>query len=250
MNVLIIEDEELASRRLQKMIQEVRPGTEILTVLDSVQSSIQWLEENMSNPPDLAFLDVQLSDGMSFEIFETSQFPCRVIFTTAFDEYALHAFKVNAIDYLLKPIKKDELVTAISRYENEKFEQPAYEKLAEILSPDQFKKRFVIRIGRQIKLVQVEEISFFYTESKLTYLTTFQGKKYPMDLSLDQLAQLLDPEVFFRANRQYILNINAIQEMYTYSKSRVKVNTHPEAPFDIIVSTERSSRFKSWLAGV
>ena len=250
MKVLIIEDEEMASKRLQKMILDIRPETEILAKLDSVSASIKWIEENKNNPPDLAFLDIQLSDGISFEIFDSTEFPCKVIFTTAFDEYALHAFKVHAIDYLLKPIKKDELEAAIAKFEKENFERPAYDQIAKMLSTDQYKKRFVIRIGRQIKLVQTEEVAFFFTEAKLTYLVTFEGKKYPMDLSLDQLSEMVDPEVFFRANRQFILNIDSIQDMYTYSKSRVKVNTKPEAPNDIIVSTERSSRFKSWLAGV
>lgn len=250
MKVIIIEDEETAARRLSKMVQSIDKSVDVVAILDSVDASIEWISENKGEDIDLAFLDIQLADGNSFEIFEHVDFPCPVVFTTAYDEFALQAFKVNAIDYLLKPIKKDELKITLEKFISKQEKQPGLDKIVQLLHPTEYKTRFVIRLGRQIKLIRTSDIAYFFTESKLTYLHTFAGKKYPIDISLEKLIDLLDPTVFFRANRQFILNIDSIQDMYTYSKSRVKINTNPVSPHEIVVSTERSSRFKKWLAGV
>lgn len=249
MRVLIIEDEHLAAQRLQKLIKEIRPEAVVVGVLDSVETSIEWIEAHRDHPPDIAFLDIQLADGTSFEILAQTSPNCPIIFTTAYDQYALEAFKVHAVDYLLKPIKKDALTESISRIINQKQSQNMLADLVSEFNKSKQQKRFVIRIGKHIKLVNIDSIAFFHTEHKLTYLTTFDHKHYPIDQSLDQLQEQLDPQVFFRANRQFILNIHAISEMYSYSKARVKVTTQPSATTDIIVSTEKSSKFKKWLAG-
>ena len=248
MTALIIEDEAPAVRRLTKLIQEVDNSIEIVDTLDSIESVLNWLESNTL--PEIIFLDIHLADGSSFEIFNHKEIKTPVIFTTAYDEYAIKAFKVNAIDYLLKPIKKAELQQAIDKYKSlQNPQQLDYSVLAQQLSTRTHNRRFLIRFGQQIRLVRMEECAYFYTQDKITFLITKSGKRYPIDYSLEKLEDMLDASVFFRINRQFIVSIDAIKEMYAYSKSRVKIDLVPACEITTIVSTDRSPHFKKWLRG-
>lgn len=248
MKALIIEDEETAARRLSKMVQEIAPKIEILDQLDSIEAALNWFAQHPM--PDLIFMDIHLADGSSFEIFHHQQIDRPVIFTTAFDQYALQAFKVNAVDYLLKPIKKAELEQAINKYV--KLHTPAvmnYSALANAMQRDEYNRRFLIRFGQNIKVVEFRDAAYFYTEDKITFLMTKEGKRYPIEPSLEKLEEMADPRTYFRINRQFIVNIESIKEMYAYSKSRVKLILNPPIDRETVVSTERSPIFKKWLMG-
>ena len=249
--VLLIEDEEPAAKRLQKMILEIEPEAIVLENIVSVSSGINWLQKN--DIPDLIFSDIQLSDGLSFEIFKRVEVNCPIIFTTAYDQYAIEAFKVNSIDYLLKPIKKDDLQVSINKYKKlshgGKTNSVDIKKLMEAFTTgnENYKTRFIVRYGEHIKTIKIEEVAYFYTEDKINFLSTTEGRRYTIDFNLDSLESMLDPKVFFRINRQYIISINSIKEMFAYSKSRVLVKLVPASKHETIVSTERSGDFKLWL---
>jgi DNA-binding LytR/AlgR family response regulator len=250
MKILIIEDEEPAAKRLLRMIRENEPGMELLASIGSVSRAIEWLQQNES--PDLIFSDVQLSDGTSFEIFKAAKTTCPVIFTTAYDQYAIDAFKVNGIDYLLKPLKKDELRAAIQKYKSMKPAASPATDITRLLEAygqknTQYKNRFVVRYGEHIKTINTDEIAYFYTEDKVNFLTIHEGRRYILDHNLDQLENVLDPKIFFRINRQYIISIRSIGEMLAYTKGRVMIKLNPAAKHETVVSTERSASFKAWL---
>ena len=249
MKVLIIEDEKIAADRLEQMLIEIEPNVQVSAKIDSVLQSVQWLSKNTV---DLIFLDIQLSDGVSFTIFERVDVKTPIIFTTAYDEYALKAFKVNSISYLLKPINKEELSESITKYNNlrsafnidiDALLQFIHEKEAK------YKENFVIQIGEKIKRIETSEIAYFYALEKSVFLKTFQNKSYPMDFSLDNLETRLDPKLFFRINRKMIIHIRAIANMTAYSRSRIKVdlNPKPENDSDALVSISRSADFRKWL---
>ena len=251
LKILIIEDEEPASKRLLKMIREIEPSTQLLQSIESVSEAIKWLNEN--DVPDLIFSDIQLSDGTSFEIFKATTVSCPVIFVTAFDQYAIDAFKVNGIDYLLKPVKKEDLTGAITKY---KKITPAItippldiNLLLETYTRknQSYKNRFVVRYGEHIKTINTDEVAYFYTEDKMNFLTNFEGRRYAIDFNLDQLVEMLDPAIFFRINRQFIISIRSISEMFSYTKGRVLIKLAPPSKHETVVSTERSADFKSWL---
>lgn len=249
MNVLIIEDEQPAAKRLNKMLNEIEPGINILDSIVSVSSAIKWFAKNQS--PELIFSDIQLSDGLSFEIFKSVDLNCPVIFTTAYDQYAIEAFKVNSVDYLLKPIKKTELAKAVEKFKKLRGTAPAIDinKLMQALNPatQDYKQRFIVRYGEHIKTISIDEVVYFYTEDKVNFLCTKDGRRYVIDYNLDSIDSTLDPKTFFRINRQYIIGIHAISEMFAYSKSRVLIKLNPPAKHETIVSTERSAHFKLWL---
>jgi DNA-binding LytR/AlgR family response regulator len=251
MTILIIEDEEPAFNRLQKMLKVLEPDHTLYDQVVSVSSAVKWFKEN--DAPDLIISDIQLSDGISFEIFKQVDIKCPVIFTTAYDQYAIEAFKVNSIDYLLKPVKKDELEKAVTKF---KALTPAstaptidINKLLQSLQPagTDYKKRFVVRYGEHIKTIDIEEVVYFYTEDKATFLCTKDARRFVVDFNLDTLDSMLDPKAFFRINRQYIIGIHSIAEMFAYSKSRVLIKLNPPAKHETIVSTERAADFKHWL---
>ncbi len=249
MKVLIIEDEAAAVNRMRKMLVEIDPTIEVIAYVPTVSGSVQWFTDN--DAPDLAFFDVQLADGDSFEIFQQIDVPCPVIFTTAYDEYAVRAFRVNAIDYLLKPIKKDELAAAVKKVSAG---APVRDHSALAGRPDTDKpaayiKRFLIRYGDHFKLVEPSQIAYIHSMQKNTFIRTKEGRDLPLEESLDRLEPQLDPEKFFRLNRQLLVHIQSIKELLAYSKSRVKVMLDPSYGDDAIVSSERSAEFKRWLAG-
>ncbi len=254
MKILLIEDENAAARRLEKLLGEIVPEAEIVGRLDSVEAAIGWFQQNPQ--PDLILLDIHLADGASFEIFEHIKIKSPVIFTTAYDEYALKAFKVNAVDYLLKPIKVNELAEAIDKFKRV-FQNPVpadYSGLLQTLRQQEgghnYLRRMLIRFSNSFRLVDMSDAAYFYTKDKITFLVTRStAKRFPIDYPLDKLETLLDPAVFFRINRQFIIHVEAIKEMHPYSKSRVKVDLEPPTDLETIVSTERSSEFKKWLVG-
>lgn len=249
MKVLIIEDEKLASDRLIHQLRKTRYDIEILDCLRSVRESVQWLSGNRA---DLIFLDIQLSDGICFSIFEKVQVNTPVIFTTAYDQYAIEAFRLNSIDYLLKPVKKSDLEAALRKFEAMK--QSLMVDVNELLSlfserRKPYRERFLIRIGDVIKRVSADEVAYFFAKDKGVYLVTNQDKKFPMDDSLDSLENQLDPERFFRINRALLIHIDAIGNMLAWTRSRVKLELNPPAGRDVdtVVSTSRSADFKKWL---
>ncbi|RLD32774.1 MAG: DNA-binding response regulator [Bacteroidetes bacterium] len=253
MRVLIIEDEVMAAERLQEMILEVIPDAEILGNPDSISSAVRWFAENET--PDLAFFDIQLADGLSFEIFEQADVGCPVIFTTAFDEYALKAFKVNSIDYLLKPIDHGELKAAIEKYrsihagadiEKHSLSPQNIDNVLKLLTR-QYKSRFVVKVGERIRSIPTEEIPCFYSMSKASYLQTTEDRHYVMDHSLEQVEALVNPERYFRVNRKFIIALDAIADIISYSNSRLKVTLKLPTEEDIIVSREKVKEFRKWL---
>jgi len=249
MKTLIIEDEELAAERLSRLIVETEPAAEIITTLASVKSAVKWFSENPM--PELLFMDINLADGSSFEIFKKVNITCPIIFVTAFDQYAIDAFKVNSIDYLLKPLKKEDLKNALDKFKRMKPSAPDMSQLVSQLlgNKKEFQKRIIIRFGENIKMVEVKDIAYFFTEDKINYLCTHAGLRYPVDFNLDELEHLIDPTEFFRINRQFIVNISSIEKMLAWSKSRVKLILKPVCEIETIVSTDRSPHFKEWLTG-
>ncbi|NLP57956.1 LytTR family DNA-binding domain-containing protein [Lutibacter sp. B1] len=250
MKVVIIEDEKPAARRLNRMLNEF--GIEPIAMLYSVEESINWFYNN--EHPDLLFLDIQLSDGLSFEIFDEVAIKSAIIFTTAYDEYALKAFKLNSIDYLLKPIDNEELESAINKYKN--LQQTSQnigfdiEELKSLITSThhQYKKRFTVKIGQHLKMISVELIECFYSENKATYIHTTDNRSYLIEATLEQLEEKLQPELFFRVSRKFFVNINAIKDIIAYSNSRLKLVLKTYTTSEIIVSRERVKDFKNWIS--
>lgn len=250
MRTIIIEDEKPAARRLNRLLSEL--DVKVSTMLHSVEESIEWFQNN--EHPDLIFLDIQLSDGLSFEIFDMIEVQSAIIFTTAYDEYALQAFKLNSIDYLLKPIDDEELESAVKKYRALK---PTTQKLALdfedikklLVNPleREYKKRFTTRVGQHLKIINADEVECFYSENKGTYAATSDGRNYLMDTTLEHLESELQPKIFFRVSRKYYVNINHIQDIISYTNSRLKIKLNRYIEQEIIVSRERVRDFKLWL---
>ena len=255
MKVLLIEDEQAVAKRLTKLLGEVAPDFIIVDEIDTVEGAITWLRANKM--PDLIFMDIHLADGISFEIFDKVRVDAPVIFTTAYDNYAIQAFKVNSVDYLLKPVNKEALSNAILKFRNSASIQADaspgidYPKLAGMISGKQQPRqtRILVRFGQKLKSIQIKDVACFYTDDKTVYLHTFGDDRYPVDERLDNLEEVLDPDAFFRVNRGAIVNYDAIDEMETYSKSRVHMTLKKPVSVDFVSSAERSGAFKRWLSG-
>lgn len=257
MRSIIIEDEKPAARRLQRMVTDMDEAP--VAVLHNVNDSVEYLTNN--DQPDLIFLDIQLSDGLSFEIFDHVEVSSSIIFTTAYDEYALQAFKLNSIDYLLKPIDEDELKGAMDKFKSRfrksektntttSVQNLDLESIAKLLSNPvgkQYKKRFTARVGEHIKLFPVDEVQLFYSENKGTYLNIENGRNYLIDSKLEALEDELEPQKFYRISRQAIVNIDAIEDIISYTNSRLEVKIKSFEEFKLIVSRERVKDFKNWL---
>ncbi len=249
MRVIIIEDELRSAERLRKMLIKLEADIEIDAILDSLVSAREWFRDN--SPPDLAFLDIQLGDGTSFELLHELKSDFPVIFTTAFDQYAIKAFKYKSIDYLLKPVVEEELVQAIEKYQalGNLPSKPLVQDLVSThrLITGDFKKRFLIKIGEQYKPVTIDEVAYFYSRDNQTYLMTLPGKYYPIDQSLEQIENSLNPLEFFRVSRKMLIGLNAIAEVHTYFNSRLLIKLQPSTDLECLVSRERVSDFKSWM---
>ncbi len=250
MTTIVIEDEKPAARRLVRLLEEL--SVPVATMLHSVEEAIEWFQNNTH--PDLIFLDIQLSDGLSFEIFEQVDVRSAIIFTTAYDEYALQAFKLNSIDYLLKPIDDEELESAVKKYRELK---PEAQKLALdfedikklLVNPleREYKKRFTTRVGQHLKIINADEVECFYSENKGTYAATSDGRNYLLETTLEGLESELEPKTFFRVSRKFYININHIKDIVSYTNSRLQIKLNRFSEQEIIVSRERVRDFKFWL---
>lgn len=250
MRSIIIEDEKPAARRLSRLLAEL--DVEVSVMLHSVEEAIDWFENN--EHPDLIFLDIQLSDGLSFEIFDVVEVKSSIIFTTAYDEYALQAFKLNSIDYLLKPIDDEDLENAVKKYRSI---QPKAQKLSLdfddikklLVNPieREYKKRFTTRVGQHLKIINADEVECFYSENKGTYAATVEGRNYLMDTTLENLENELSPKKFFRVSRKFYVNIDHINDIISYTNSRLQIKLNRFSEQEIIVSRERVRDFKLWL---
>lgn len=245
MKILIVEDELPAYKRLLKMIKEQVKSVSFVANFDTIQATEEWLSKG--NVPDLAFFDIHLADGSIFDLLAQYKPTFPIIFITAFDQFALEAFKTNSLSYLMKPISKVDLHEALQKIKT--LEAWVNKDNGVLASPNPRKKRFIIRFGEHLKTLQTEEIAYCFSENKMTYAKTYSGQKLPMDYNLDTLESMLEPEHFFRINRQYIVNLNAIGEMKIYTKGRVLLHIKPDVAEGLVVSAERASDFKLWLAG-
>lgn len=253
MKVIIIEDEPFAARRLKKMISEYDAGIEVLAVLESVQESVDWFRKNPA--PDLIFLDIQLEDNICFAIFEKVNITSPVIFTTAFDEYAIRAFKLRSIDYLLKPVDREELTAALNKYRDMTKMHGSFTNLQSIYEiitrkTPKYRERFSVAYGQKLKSFSTKEVAYFISIEGTTSACTKDGRLYPVDESLDKLKDELDPTDFFRINRQMFVNLNSIVNVHIYPKSRLKLEIKPDPGIEVFVSIDKVVPFKEWYSGI
>lgn len=255
MKILIIEDEQPAAKQLTKLLLKCDPSVSVIETIDSVESSVKWLKTFPT--PDAVFMDIQIADGLSFDIFNHVEIPCPVIFTTAFDQYAIKAFKVNAVDYLLKPIDEDELSEALDKIRNRSSENnlpPQYSKefyqniLQNVVKKD-FKERFLIKTGQSLSRLDTLEIAYFFSEDGLTQCLTHPNKRHIIEHTLDELESLMNPKDFFRINRKLYVNLKSIQKISPHFNGRLKLELTPQYREEVFVARERVNDFKAWLGG-
>jgi DNA-binding LytR/AlgR family response regulator len=249
MKAIIIEDEKRAADRLERMILESRADIEIIERLESIRESVDYLNSGVAL--DVIFADIQLADGLSFEIFEQVKIDCPVIFTTAYDQYAIKAFKNNGIDYLLKPIDTTELGVALDKLKAMQ-QGPSMSDLMALASQlgggkTDYRSRFTVKVGQKLRTIAVDNLTALYSENKGTYLLTQEGRNYLIDYSLEQVVEMLDPKRFFRISRKYIIAIEGVEEMLMWSNSRLKVTLKGSKVDDIVVARERTKEFKEWM---
>ncbi len=248
--VIIVEDEDFAVARLRMLLEETDDKVEIIAVLNNTKQTVQWLSNNRA---DLIFLDINLSDGNAFKIFEQVDVRTPIIFTTAYHEYALRAFEQFSIDYLLKPISREKLKNSIEKYKllrqkKENENGPELQQLIDLMRAEKSPKRFMVTVGNKVKIINAPEVAFFSFDSKITFIHTIEGKRYPVDTSLKQLQLSLPHQDFFRVNRQYLISRQAVQELQYYSATRIKVYLSPEPQEDVFVARDKIGVFKRWLA--
>ncbi|MEZ0608994.1 LytR/AlgR family response regulator transcription factor [Fibrella sp. WM1] len=265
LNVFIVEDEDLAVRKLTKLLQEVDPSIVVMGTAASVRTAVNWLQQNHTSgdpAPDLILMDIELADGQSFDIFEQTPVESPVIFTTSYDEYALKAFKVNSIDYLLKPIKRRDLEASLEKHHRLRSLNTTtppsadagrvsidvlVQQLRQQIQPTDYRKRFLVRHLQQWVPVEVSDVAYFYSEDGVSLFRTNGNQKYSLDYTLDELEAMLDPSQFFRANRQFIIDINAVQQIHPYFNNKLKLTLKPAPTDEVIVSRERATDFKKWM---
>lgn len=257
MRVLIIEDEELAQKKLQKTLQSVDANAEVVGVADSIRSSVNWLQSNPA--PDLILMDIELADGQSFEIFDKIEVKSTVIFTTSYDEFALKAFKVNSVDYLLKPIQKEDLEAALNKMKNLKslystpVETPAMnveslvKELQQKLQPKEFRKRFLVKHAQKLLSIEIDEIAYFYSDGRLNFFKTNDNKKFVVDYTMDELEAMLNPDRYFRISRSFYVSVACIDQIHDYFGNRILLHLKPVVDKEAIVSREKVSDFKKWM---
>ncbi len=254
MKVLIVEDEHLAAQKLEKLIKEYDENIEVVEQLDSILATVNWLNSNQT--PDLIFQDIHLADGSAFEIYEQVKVKTPVIFTTAYDQYAIEAFKVNSIDYLLKPIKPENLARSMDKLKELRpsSKKPAgsgdeLEKLLQFFHEknQSYKTRFLVKSGNLVRSIPIEEVGYFFTEDRLVILVTRENRKFAVNYTLDEIEQIIDPEKFIRFNRQFLSSFESVDEIHPYFKGRLKINLKPRQAADVVVSSERAAFVKEWL---
>ncbi|RKN81142.1 LytR/AlgR family response regulator transcription factor [Ulvibacterium marinum] len=251
MKIVIIEDEHLAAEKLERYLLKYNKDIEVLIKLSSLETAIPWIGEHQETV-DLFFMDVQLTDGLSFEIFSAVSVKKPVIFTTAFDEFAIDAFKVNSIDYLLKPITFTDLSKALKKLKSLREQFSQYTEISPLvqLGKKSYKDRFLVRIGNHIHSIPTESIGYFYAEGRDVYLRRTNGKKYLIEYTLESLEELLDPKKFLRTNRSFVVHINAIEDVVVYANRRLKLTLSPKTENELIVSREKVAQFKLWFEGI
>jgi len=257
MKILIVEDEELAVKKLQKTLAAVDASAEVLGVTDSIKGTVEWLQEN--NAPDLILMDIELCDGQSFEIFNLAEVKSPVIFTTSYDEYALKAFKVNSVDYLLKPIQKEELQAALSKFKQVK---SAYEnaddkkdinldnlvkELQLKLQPKEYRKRFLVKHAQKLVSIEVDDIAYFYSDGRLNFFKSTDNKKFVVDYTMDELEDMLDPQRYFRISRSFYVSIDSVDQIHDYFGNRLILYLKPIVDKEALVSREKVTEFKKWM---
>ena len=254
MNVLIVEDETLTARRLKNLLQAYDSSIEILDLLPSVAKTLQWFSDHApSSHPDLIFMDIHLEDDTAFRIIEKLKLTIPIIFTTAYDEYTLQAFKANSVDYLLKPLDEDELYAAVEKFKKLRFSPAQSSNMAQLVNllthsqSVSYKDRFMVTVGAKIRSVETSAIAYFFFEDKATFLTTHEGQHLSVDYSLDKLVSLLDPHLFFRVNRSFLVSMSAIRTIHTYSGGKLKLDLDPASRQEVFVSGDRITDFKIWL---
>ncbi|MBL7744970.1 MAG: response regulator transcription factor [Chitinophagaceae bacterium] len=258
MKILIVEDEELAVKKLQKTLTAVEPDAEVVGVTDSILSTVNWLEDNPA--PDLILMDIELSDGQSFEIFNQTTIKSPVIFTTSYDEYALKAFKVNSIDYLLKPIQKEDLEAAMQKlkqmkamYKAEESNKPdisidsLVKELQQKLQPKEYRKRFLVKHAQKLVSIEVEEIAYFFSDGRLNFFKTYDNRKFVVDYTMDELEDMLDPVKYFRISRSFYISVDSVDQIHEYFGNRLMLALKPAVDKESIVSREKVTDFKKWM---
>jgi DNA-binding LytR/AlgR family response regulator len=257
MKILIVEDEELAVKKIRKTLSGVEPDAEVVAVTDSILSTVNWLDGNPA--PDLILMDIELSDGQSFEIFNQTTIKSPVIFTTSYDEYALKAFKVNSIDYLLKPIQKEDLEAALQKLKSVKDMYKAGEPKADVsidnlvkelqqkLQPKEYRKRFLVKHAQKLVSIEVEEIAYFFSDGRLNFFKTFDNKKFVVDYTMDELEDMLDPDKYFRISRSFYISVNSVDQIHDYFGNRLLLHLKPAVDKESIVSREKVTEFKKWM---
>lgn len=251
MRILIVEDEDLAVKRLQKSLLTIEKDIEIAGITDSVKDTVEWLQTHPA--PDLIMMDIELADGQSFSIFNLTEVTSPVIFTTSYDEYALRAFKVNSIDYLLKPVQEEDLKAAFNKYYSLKGDHTVkdihhlVDELKQQLSPRDYRKRFLVKNGQRLQSIDVTEISYFYSDGRLIFFKTHDNKKLVVDYTMDELETMLNPDQFFRVSRSFMLSISSISKIDDYFGNRLALQLKPEIDKEVLVSREKVTAFKKWM---
>lgn len=256
MKILIVEDEELAVKKLQKTLFSVDESAEVVGVTDSIKGTVEWLQTNTS--PDLILMDIELADGQSFEIFNLMPVKIPVIFTTSYDEYALKAFKVNSIDYLLKPIQKEELQAALDKFKQVTASAPAeagpdinignlIKELQQKLQPKEYRKRFLVKQAQKLVSIDVGDIAYFYSDGRLNFFKTCDSKKFVVDYTMDELEDMLDPDKYFRTSRSFYVSVNCIDQIHDYFGNRLLLHLSPAVDKEVLVSREKVMDFKRWM---
>ncbi len=256
MNILIVEDEELAVKKLQKTLAAIDSTAEVVGMTDSIKSTVEWLQENAA--PDLILMDIELCDGQSFEIFNLTEVKSPVIFTTSYDEYALKAFKVNSVDYLLKPIQKEELQAALNKFKQVKSYNSTEAKagisidslvkeLQQKLQPKEYRKRFLVKHAQKLVSIEVDDIAYFYSDGRLNFFKSTDNKKYVVDYTMDELEEMLDPEKYFRISRSFYVSIDSVDQIHDYFGNRLILYLKPTVDKEALVSREKVTEFKKWM---
>jgi DNA-binding LytR/AlgR family response regulator len=249
MKILIVEDEELAVKKLQKTLAAADATAEVTGITDSIKSTVEWLQDNPT--PDLILMDIELADGQSFEIFNLTEVKAPVIFTTSYDEFALKAFKVNSVDYLLKPIQKEELEAALGKFMKLKAQDINFDNLVkqlqQKLQPKEYRKRFLVKHGQKLVSVEVDEIAYFFSDGRLNFFKTPDNRKFVVDYTMDELEDMLDPEKYFRISRSFYVSINSIDKIDDYFGNRLILTLKPTVDKEALVSREKVTEFKKWM---